>query len=187
MKSDTYIGYHTCQLKNGYDYICKNIPFLSNDGAGQWLTQGFYFWTDSAYWAKKWLHEGKRAIGQFELQLCSRTEVLDLVGNVQHQEQFISMRDLVLNSLRDAEKNDITVNQIINFLRDDEQIFPYLAVKAQDSRTEEKINFVDNRINFAKASLINRQQICVFEKARDRISLIGFLEPEAFSTMMPIK
>ncbi|MFM4985050.1 hypothetical protein [Aeromonas veronii] len=187
MSIETYVAYHTCQLKNGYEYICTNIPFLSRDGPNQWLTRGFYFWTDSAHWAKQWLREGNRVIGQFDLSLCFRTEVLDLVGNVHHQEQFIAMRDVVLNKLPESERHNITVNQIINFLREDDVIFPYLAIKAQDLKATEKIDFIDKGQNNPKISLVNRQQICVFEKARERISLIGFIEPKPFSEKMPAR
>lgn len=43
------IAFHTCE-KNGQEY---SAPFLSKSN-NQWLTQDYYFWGDSDYFAKKW-------------------------------------------------------------------------------------------------------------------------------------
>lgn len=186
MNKDLHIGYHTCKLKNGYKFINQNIPFLSGDGPNQWLTQGYYFWTDSDYWAKKWGKEGQRVIGKFSFNLCFNNEVLDLVGNVSHQEELLAFSKEILNGIKDCDKKEITINQIIGKLRTLDEVFPYLAVKAQDERASQKINFVEQSINKLKMGLITPQQICIFDKARSRIQLIGFIEPTAFSEKMPI-
>lgn len=182
------VGYHTCKLENGYDYIVEKIPFISRNGNNQWLGQGFYFWTDSSYWAQRWGVEGNRVIGKFTIELCLQSELLDLVGNVSHQEEFIEFQDLILNKLTAAQKSQITVNQIINKLRQEgKAVFPYLAVKAQDTRHEHQLDFIKNVSKSpmrAVLKLITRQQMCVFEDARDRIKLCGFLEPAEFAERM---
>jgi hypothetical protein len=185
-KMTVHFGYHTCKLENGFDYIVENIPFRSGDGANQWLTQGYYFWTDSDYWAKKWGKAGSRAIGQFSLDLCFKKEVLDLVGNVEHQLEFIELKDIILNKLgEDKKRKTVTVNQVLNKLKCYKEIFPYLGVKAQDGRKIENINFVDSQFNKAKLGLITPQQLCVFEEAKDRVALCGFIEPSKYAEKMP--
>ncbi|MCC2607734.1 hypothetical protein [Planctobacterium marinum] len=180
-------GYHTCKLDNGFDYIVKCIPFKSHSGKNQWLTQGFYFWTDSDYWAKRWGKEGNRVIGKFRLELCFKSEVLDLVGNVDHQLEFIRLKKLILDKLGSIGKDrDVTVNQVLSKLRQSTDVFPYLAVKAQDNKKIENIRFVDPHINKATMSMLTRQQICVFENARDKITLCGFIEPNDYAKKMPI-
>jgi hypothetical protein len=179
-----HFGYHTCKLKNGYDYIVENIPFRSGDGENQWLTQGFYFWTDSDYWAKKWGHVGSRVIGKFKIELCFQKEVLDLVGNVEHQVEFDAIAKRILNKLPQQQKNAMTMNQIVTKLRCHPDIFPYKGIKAQDGRCKTTFRFIDT--NRAEISLITPQQLCVFEEARDRITLCGFIEPELFSKKMTV-
>lgn len=186
MEMTAHFGYHTCKLDNGFDYIVENIPFQSGGGPNQWLTQGYYFWTDSVHWAKEWGKPRQRAIGKFSIDLCFQSEVLDLVGNVDHQLEFIKLKEAILGKLnKDEKRKNVTVNQILSKLRRTKDIFPYLAVKAQDGKKIEKINFVDPRFNQAKLSLVTRQQLCVFEEAKARLTLCGFIEPSGFAEKMP--
>jgi len=185
MNVESQIGYHTCKLKNGFEYIKANTPFKSGNGSNQWLTQGFYFWTDSDYWAKKWGTPSQRAIGKFKIQLCLRKETLDLVGNVEHQIEFVRLKNVILQGLQKDKRTEITVHQIISKLRTNKQIFPYLAIKAEDNRRVDEINFVDPDISGLKLRVITPQQLCVFEEARPQISLEGFVEPDSFSRNMP--
>lgn len=46
-------GYHTCKVDGGWRHILKNAPFISEPNNRQWLTQGYYFWTDSNHFAHK--------------------------------------------------------------------------------------------------------------------------------------
>ncbi|NKX22256.1 hypothetical protein HGF60_11420 [Alteromonadaceae bacterium A_SAG2] len=174
-------GFHTCKNENGYDYVLKNIPFLSGNGKNQWLTQGYYFWTDSDFWAKRWGKEGERVIGKFAINLCLKTEVLDLVGNVSHQLEFRTFAKSIEKKL--TGKDDISVNQVIEWLRKRPGIFPYKAIKAQDECGNENIKFVGGRRETLK--YLSRQQLCVFKENRDRIELCGFIEPHCYSKEMP--
>ena len=180
MAKSNHVGYHTCKIDNGFDYILNNIPFQSGNGPNQWLTEGYYFWTDSDFWAKKWGKIGKRVIGKFDIELCFQDEVLDLVGNVKHQEEFVKLKNLILKNLSKSQQCKITVNQIIKKLRNTNGAFPYLAIKAEDGRKIETINFVDPQINRTKINLITPQQLCVFEQAADRIAFVGFVEPQEY-------
>lgn len=184
MSISVQVGYHTCKLDNGYDFILSNIPFLSGAGPNQWMTQGFYFWTDSVYWAQQWGKPGSRVIGKFHIELCLHSELLDLVGNVAHQQEFLKFRDLIFNRLSPEKRNTLTVNQILCKLREDKLVFPYLAVKAQDDRRKCKVKFISTAAKPAFVSLVTRQQLCVFEEARDRINLCGFVEPQDFAAKM---
>lgn len=183
MKTTSYVGYHTCKMQGGYDQILTSIPFLSGSGPNQWLTQGYYFWTDSEYWAQKWGTQGKRVIGNFTIDLCPETELLDLVGNVADQIEFVEYKNKILDSLHVSDKKNITVNQILSYLREKETqhpgVFPYIAIKAEDGRKREEINFIDKNLDKFKRtqSLITPQQLCVFEEARMKIKLVGFIEP----------
>ena len=184
----TYVGYHTCKTDGGYERVREVIPFLSGDGKNQWLTQGYYFWPDSPYWAKTWGQPNLRAIGKFNIDLCHESELLDLVGNVCHSEHFQELVGMVMAHLDPKDKNDITINRAIFLLRklqskkNTKGIFPYLAIKAKDKRYDGSMSFIKPKpgSKAPKMDLITRQQLCVFEEARPRIFLNGFIEPESF-------
>lgn len=78
------VGYHTCSRDNGITYIQSSAPFHSNPKRKQWLTNGYYFWTDSEHFAHKWgeaSYEGRYAIMKC-LIVMDKGLLLDLVGNV---------------------------------------------------------------------------------------------------------
>ncbi|HCZ9266987.1 TPA: hypothetical protein O4G69_003553 [Vibrio alginolyticus] len=181
-----YKGFHACKNEGGYEHIVENIPFKSGDGEDQWLTQGFYFWTDCNYWARQWRKNSmpldEKVIGEFDISLCEKTELLDLVGNVAHQFEFHHFKKMVLKSLPKEEQKNVTVHQIIRFLRERENIFPYSAIKAQDGKSLSKLPFVDPEFSSSgeEISLVTRQQLCVFDKAKDRICLKGFDHPKEY-------
>lgn len=186
MTTISYIGFHTCKLKGEYEQVSSAIPFLSGSSNNQWLTQGYYFWTDSDYWAKRWGKQGERVIGNFTIELCPKTELLDLVGNVNDQLEFIAYKNKLLSTLTTSQKKKITVNQIISYVRNKQLqhngFFPYLAIKAEDGRKAEQIPFIDHKLNKFGSSqrLVTPQQLCVFEEARCRIKLVGFVEPNEY-------
>ena len=182
----TYKGFHACKNEGGYEHMVSNIPFKSGSGRDQWLTEGFYFWTDSDYWARQWrkasMKADQKVIGEFDITLCHDTELLDLVGNVQHQFNFRKLKQTLIKFLPKEEQKGITVHQIIKFFRNREEIFPYSAIKAQDGQAMESLRFVDPEFGHdEEMQLVTRQQMCVFEKAKDRISLTGFTLPIEFN------
>ena len=175
------IAYHTCKADNGYHFIVKNIPFISGNGSNQWLTQGYYFWTDSDYWAKKWGKPENRAIGKFKINLCFSSEILDLVGNVEHQLEFQKFAELILQKTKEGDH--LTVNQIVTWLRGKKEIFPYKGIKAEDQTRVVKYKFVSQRNE--TMSLVTRQQLCIFEEGREKVKLLGFIEPKSFTSHLP--
>lgn len=191
--TDTYLtGYHSCKPKNGYDYVIDNAPFLSGNDKNQWLSQGYYFWTDSDYWAKRWPNPtAAKVITKFKISASVKDEILDLVGNVEHQIHFSELIRKIKDTTNKQDKH-WTVNQIINYLRNDTpaDIFPYLGIKAEDNRKPvENIPFIDpifdKKTRRYKSTptmgLITRQQLCIFQKARDNIRLVDVVFPDDFS------
>ncbi|WP_434528999.1 hypothetical protein [Vibrio sp. K4] len=197
-------GFHTC-AHGKYEEVTPNIPFRSTDNdEEQWLSPGYYLWTDSPYYAERWKPREYRAggakighaptrkvIGKFDIQLDDDTtarEFLDLVGNTKDQEKFVAYKKKVLGLLRKSDKDTIYVSQIISFLRnavkrtENRDIFPYLAIKAMDGRFEERIRFVDEKYDKHNRmlSLITPQQICVFDEGKDRIKHTGYHSPHDF-------
>lgn len=158
------IAFHTCK-KNGQEY---DAPFLSKPN-NQWLTQGYYFWTDSDYFAKKWgetHYESKNkayCVMKFDLSF-EKIELLDLVGNVEHKHIFFKFYEKIIKRLT----GEISLAEIIQYMRDLEEripgAFPYKAVKSEDNR---KLDLVAIPvIRGAKENIsigLTRQQLCVFE------------------------
>ncbi|PMG18175.1 hypothetical protein BCU96_13000 [Vibrio lentus] len=188
MTRHNFVGYHTCQDSGGYAHVRTSIPFISGNGTNQWLTQGYYFWTDSPYWAKKWGKDNNKVIGKFIIDLCIENELLDLVGNVAHSEHFEDLVHMLREKLQGTATRDFTVNQAIGFLRKLERtsqysgIFPYKAIKAEDNRYDSSMCFIDPKPGKQTPilRLKRRQQMCVFTNAKHQIKLDGFVEPEAF-------
>ncbi|WP_261553338.1 hypothetical protein, partial [Escherichia coli] len=111
----------------------------------------------------------------------------DLVGNARDIRQFEAMRQKVASTLTRMSALHITVNQVISFFRELEQsddfkgVFPYAAVKAQDSTKASnliRLNFVDERPE--QMVSFTRQQMCVYEHARGKIEFRRFIFPEHF-------
>lgn len=193
MSAISIVGYHTCRNEGGYDHIFKNIPFLSRPGSHQWLTQGYYFWTDSPYWAEDWLrnHDNK-VIGKFIATFDDKNELFDLVGNVEHQIEFTQLIDVVAEEMGVTNSLSLTVNQVISFFREHSKkpefkgFFDYIAIRAADQKSVQSIKFIEPRIKrqgktyFPKLHLVTRQQLCVFENGTNCLKFDGFHCPESF-------
>lgn len=158
------IAFHTCK-KNGQEY---DAPFLSKPN-NKWLTQGYYFWTDSDYFAKKWGEDcyKKRSdeycIVKFELSF-DKNELLDLVGNVEHKRVFLKYYEKIIKML----KIEISLAEIVQYMRDFEKripgAFPYKAIKSEDNRELDLVTIPV--VKGAKENISigpTRQQLCVFE------------------------
>ncbi len=187
MGRQTHIGYHNCRDQGGYDFLLANVPFLSGNGDNQWLTQGYYFWTDSPHWAEKWNPGLKTTVSEFSIMFSQDDELLDLVGNTRQIFEFQAMRNRVAQNLEIRDVSKVTVSQVIAFFRKletdkvAEGIFPYLAVKAQDAASVgffTRMTFVRKRTE--ALACLTRQQMCVFSHARDRITFNRFVSPDAY-------
>lgn len=157
-------SFHTCR-KNGTDYL---VPFLSKPN-NQWLTQGFYFWTDSDYFAKKWgkthyKNKGENyCIMRFGLTF-EKEYLLDLVGNVDDKIEF----KIFYTQICKKKSGKVNLGDVITYMRDIESrilgAFSYKVIKLEDKRELDLISipFTQN----SKESIDigpTGQQLCVFE------------------------
>jgi hypothetical protein len=189
MAQVVHIGYHNCRNRGTYEDIRNGVPFLSGPDENQWLTQGFYLWTDSPHYAMSWNGGRDVVVSEFEVKFDSGDELLDLVGNARHIFEFEEMVDRAVKVLHGGDATKITVNQVISYLRELESdaeykgVFPYQAVKAQDkakaSTGEVVVRFVRERRERLVA--LTRQQMCVFENAREKICFKCFIAPDEFA------
>ncbi|SMM98402.1 hypothetical protein SPONN_2300 [uncultured Candidatus Thioglobus sp.] len=160
------IAFHTCE-KNGQEEY--KAPFLS-EANNQWLTQGYYFWTDSDYFAKKW---GESHYKERRIEYCimkftlsfKETELLDLVGNVDHKIKFSSIYKKITTNLK---VDSLPFGDVIQYMRDFENRIPgafsYKAIKSEDNRTLDLIRIPVVKGAKEKVSIgPTRQQLCVFE------------------------
>lgn len=186
-----HVGFHNCLLQGSYDDIREGVPFLSGSGPNQWLTRGYYFWTDDPHWAHQWNPRRASVISEFTITFQSKDELLDLVGNASDIREFEQMRQRVAEKLTPMSAKHITVNQVITYFRELEEtaeyngIFPYAAVKAQDSTTASSLvslNFIDRYDGGHGEKMVSftRQQMCVYEHARDKIEFQKFIAPAEF-------
>ena len=174
------IGYHTCKKNGGWSVIDARAPFLSGNGHGQWLTQGYYFWTDSDHYAKRWGDRNKKYGGSYAIVKCKieidDDDFFDLVGSVKHQlyfrKELARHRERLKRAGRDPE--DLTVSDTLRFLRamqaKNDGYFPFVAIKAQDD-PEGKTCFYITGDNEERERMptLTRQQICLFELGHEYI------------------
>jgi hypothetical protein len=160
-----FSAFHTCYKNNAIN----GAPFLSEKN-NQWLTQGYYFWTDSDYFAKKWgesHYENKGdeyCIIKFNLSFKEK-ELLDLVGNVGHKIEFLNTYKKIKTRLK---KHTLPLADVIQYMRDFEErvpgAFSYKAIKSEDKRNLDLIDIpAMNEANEVISLGPTRQQLCVFE------------------------
>ncbi|MDQ5768494.1 hypothetical protein [Thiothrix subterranea] len=182
------VGYHTCSLDNGLAHIQTHAPFHCNRERKQWLTHGYYFWTDSIHFAHEWGHQGYA--GRYAIVKCSlnldSTLLLDLVGNVEHQLYFGKLlKDYqarfaeLKRTGRVPQNAEPTVSRIISHwrkkVRTDRRVFPYVAIKAQDGYSRVNIPFVDSGRECMP--IPTRQQLCLFEEGYECIQNKELVHP----------
>lgn len=189
MSQSVHIGYHNCLHRGTIEEIREGVPFLSGPGDNQWLSQGYYLWTDSPKYALTWNSGAPTVVSEFEITFESRDELLDLVGNAKDIIEFEAMIGDVVKSLNARDATQITVNQVISYFRELQEsaefkgVFPYDAVKAQDKARSAGGEVVLKFVRQRKETLIalTRQQMCVFEKARAKIRFKCFIAPQEFT------
>lgn len=187
----TIIGYHVCKKDGGWSFLRENAPFLSGDGDNQWLTQGYYFWTDDEFFARKWgdsSYAGKYAI--LKCKLCfADGALLDLVGSVTHQRYFSGRLKKYKARIEKAGRSadDVKVGHVVAFLRKEEAcypgVFPFVAIKAQDAYLGGKLPFTTNKEEDRREvmPLLTRQQLCVFSSGRMCVSEKEVIYPDEFA------
>jgi len=180
-------GFHACDKRGTEKSVLQNGPFLSEHNEEkkqwQWLTQGYYFWTDDAFFAYIWgkkHYRNKYYILECDIDVPDDL-YLDLHGNVTDQVYFYELLKIYKGFLKKvAPGEEPTICTAINHFRhktegDMSKLFPYLVVKAADDHGGECVNFTPRRRE--AMNKIKRQQICVFEDGKDCIS-----EPKLFYT-----
>jgi len=160
--------FHSCEAIGDCDTL--DVPFLSKKN-NQWLSQGYYFWTDSPFYAKKW-RRGKRYVYQFKY-VVEKQYVLDLVGSVSDQLMFIEdyietfkILTTQVVGLKKYQHQDIPIGVIIETLRRFEE-FPYHAIKAYDITRVNAIEFPYVEGKREKTFIPTRQQMVIFKDFLD--------------------
>ena len=183
------LGYHTCKTEGGWSYVKSESPFLSGSGKNQWLTQGYYFWTDSDYFAHQWgecSYENDYAIIKCNIEIESEL-FLDLVGSVKSQLYFEKCLTKFRDRLRRIDPTkEPTVHAVISYWRNISKqnidTFPFVAIKAQDSLSKYNTNalsFIGNQEKMIVS--IRRQQLCLFECGSKLITRKEVIYPEEFT------
>jgi hypothetical protein len=190
--------FHTCQFKGGKEFIISRAPFQSNPSEKQWLGQGFYLWTDSDFFAHDWgndHYQSQYAINQFEVRV-PKAVFWDLVGNVQHQIEFIEFKDQfhclldeiveqatpakrqqTQQKIQRLKQQEIKVSTLFWVLRNLRKL-AYKVVKASDikSKKTESIEFIAGKGGEC-LFLPTRQQIVVYPESKSMIHHIDWVHP----------
>lgn len=147
-------GFHTSENRENVEYVKKNAPFISKEH-GQWLAQGYYFWTEILMWAEDWAYEHK-IITEFDIDL-PREKVLDLVGSLSDQEKFREMFKHYCVLTKDPEMKYTTISKFLTYIRGRylsflenepekaEIIFPFWAIRAKDGKYAQRVKFKDGK------------------------------------------
>jgi hypothetical protein len=191
------IGYHTCERGTNPRYTKENAPFHCNIRKEQWLGHGYYFWTDSEFFAKKWGED--RYGANYAIVKCTlkfeKSLLLDLVGNVDDQIQFSKLTKFYQDCVSSPEAQAKlppdkrgkrpTVNTIIEHFQrlaqtEGGRIFPYRAIKAQDwDKKSGEVSFCGNYDE--KMPALTRQQLCLFTSYKSCIVEKEFIYPPLFT------
>ncbi len=148
MVSTKIDAFHTCHLQGSISTILEKVPYHSNANEEQWLGQGYYFWTDSHFFATKWGERKDKypngyVITKFTIEIPA-ADLLDLVGNVSHQLEFEKQIRAYLarmgKELTYETARSIPVSKMLDHLREQAKIeiqagndfFTYSAIKAAD-------------------------------------------------------
>ncbi|WP_421218772.1 hypothetical protein [Aeromonas jandaei] len=171
--------YHTCATEGGLEFVRNSAPFLSKEhksGSWQWLTQGYYFWTDHPHYAHQW---GKKSYSdRYAVMECTLLfepdTLLDLAGNTTDSIYFSELVSMYVKKLSRANPrfkvSTLTVSSVIQHYRvlseKEPALFPYQAIKAVDVpnggyRENQVMRFIPTRME--SLPLIPRLQICLFE------------------------
>jgi len=165
--------------------VVKNAPFLSRSGPKQWLTQGYYFWTDSDHFAHKWgqnSYNNSYAILECMIEVDEKL-LLDLVGSTADQLYFDKMLRIYKDRLKSAGQSEsATVSAVISHMReltkDYPGTFPFAAIKAQDKLRRPEISFNGGREMMPLG--IQRLQLCLFENFIHLLKSKNIVHPSDF-------
>lgn len=159
----TVVGFHTCEDRGESDEeIESKVPIKSKQNK-QWLGEGYYFWTDSDRFAKTWGRYSKRFISRFDIIFTHQNDIFDLVGNALHQEEFEEMLAEIVK--KDPQLEKIDISAVFYFLRENEILSQYKAIKACGNSYRLLGYFSSGKKE--KLMFVNRIQLCLFNKDKN--------------------
>lgn len=180
----TIICFHTCDNRGSKKHILESVPFISNSGKTEWMGKGYYFWTDSDYYAHKWgripPRRGNYVITKFILNVEKKC-FLDLVGDVNAQIFFKKLVEKYKSYLKNKihntkntklkkeledEVNKVCISTVIQHCKQN-TTFSFGVIKAQDmpKSTTLELSFIPDKDEFLPYP--TRQQIVVYENAKN--------------------
>lgn len=177
-------GFHTCLNKGSPEEIKEAIPFLS-EREEQWLGQGYYFWSESDYWAKLWKRNEDTVIGEFFIKI-PQEKFLDL-NSVKKQIWLKATMEKLTTLL----KHGLNVSEVLYYLIEKEKLlrngkmFPYVATRAKDKRCVQEVPFLlTDKADPEVLCLVERQQICVYPTYKEtqgaEVNFVRFVWPLNF-------
>lgn len=168
----TFTVYHTCHLAGSLDNIFRNSPYECDTNDKQWLGVGYYFWTDSEYFAQKWGELDRKypkgyVITEYQVEIPEES-FLDLVGNVKDQLFFrkqildyVERMGIELNSKEDA--RNIPISKVIDHLRtsspQDTSTIKYDAIRAMDYSGAHTFSYTFTEGGWELIPIPTRQQL----------------------------
>lgn len=170
--------FHTCGNCYGRKFVLQNAPFLSQPNkpkSWQWLSQGYYFWTNEDHFAHIWgrdSYHNEYAIIRCEINIADSL-ILNLVSDIKQSLYFIDLINMYQQKLKASNPGEkATVTTVIEHFRQEAKknkaLFPFEAIKATDSSySAPKINFTPNTTNFLIT--IPRIQLCLFSSSLSAI------------------
>lgn len=184
-------AFHACSTVNGPTFIEKNGPFISGDDAGQWLTQGYYFWIEDISLAHAWGNnsklKGKYSILSATLNMEDET-FLDLIARPLHISFFRELLNSYLERVQRLNSKNYrpTVAECIAHMRieaeTDEQVFPFVAIRASERSLHKGYKFVPLDSYPHRINLDSRHQLVLFEGYENQIADKKIVYPDCWVT-----
>lgn len=185
------IGFHTCRYiegENCKEEVMKSIPFLCDESREQWLGVGYYFWTDSDYYAHQWGKHGynnQYCINKFSIEIAE-DRLLDLVGNTRHQilfkqfiEELLAKIEIIIGNCHSSSEQK-SLNKKLQKVKDGilstifyiarkYRLIDYWVIKASDNASYHSSKYRFRKKRREHLIIPTRQQMVVYEEARSCI------------------
>lgn len=174
-------AYQTLEDRGNIDYIETEGPFICNH-KGAWLGTGYYFWDTNFNWALDW-GEFAYTINNKEFLIASckidlSKDCLDLYGNVECNQAFVEVNEVLKNSDKFKGKESPKTSEIIEYLKF-KNLFPYKSIRVSDMHYKKVIiKFGGNK---SEHTVLNqRVQICVIKKKEVLLRPFSVIYPEIY-------
>ena len=171
--------YQTCKIESEqWSTLFERFPHFAVNSADskniQWLSEGYYFWTDSCrnahWWGSKRLKE-PYCITEYFININSES-LLDLSGNTEHMEYLYKLKDFFIDNYNkiytNAEAPKPTISVLVEYFRKfyKDEMFGFSAIKIHHNFYDngfEPIYMTANSKEFFNG--IPRIQLCVFNES----------------------